>query len=63
MKYVGILMLLLACISCDGKSTVTERFKQVETQELILTDQHGKTYRVEVDEAGNLKAIPVKRED
>lgn len=60
---MGILIILLACISCNGKSTVTERFKQVETEELILTDQHGKTYRVEVDEAGNLRAIPVKSEE
>lgn len=46
--------------SCNGESTVTEHFKRVETKELILTDQDGKTYQLTVDKAGNVKAIELK---
>lgn len=57
--WIGIVM-LTGLFSCNGESTVTEHFKRVETKELILKDQHGKSYQLEVDKAGNVKAIEVK---
>lgn len=62
MKNILILILLLIMISCNGKPTVTERFKKVETNELVLTDQNGKSYKLTVDESGNVKAIELPNE-
>lgn len=60
MKNINKLIILFALIfaSC-GESTITERFNRVETHELILTDQHGKSYSLQVDQEGNVKALEV----
>lgn len=58
---ITLALLTLILVSC-GESTITEHFKRVETNELILTDQHGKNYMLQVDEEGNVKAIEVSNE-
>ncbi|MCB9197672.1 MAG: hypothetical protein H6600_04380 [Flavobacteriales bacterium] len=59
MRYTIYLALLtLIFTSCD-ESTITERFNRVETHELILTDQNGKSYNLIVDQEGNVKAMEV----
>lgn len=63
MKHKIILACLPTILLACGESTVTEHFKRVETNELILTDQHGKNYMLQVDEEGNVKAIEVGEED
>lgn len=60
MKIGFTLIITLGLYGCDGESTVTEHFKRVETKELILTDQQGKTYQLKVDSEGNVKALEIK---
>ena len=58
---INLVLFALILFSC-GESTVTEHFKRVETNELILNDQHGKNYSLQVDEEGNVKALEVSKE-
>ncbi|MBN8693052.1 MAG: hypothetical protein J0L69_07625 [Bacteroidetes bacterium] len=59
MKQISILLLLMSLICCENEPSVTERLKRVETKELILLDQNGKSYELRVDDSGNVKAIQV----
>lgn len=59
MKQIILATILILLISCDNESSVTERLKRVETKELILLDQNGKSYQLLVDDSGNVKAIQV----
>lgn len=63
MKYKFFFVIITFVFASCGESTVTEHFKRVETKELILTDQHGKNYMLQVDEEGNVKAIEVGEEE
>lgn len=63
MKLIFTASLVFALTACNNQPTVTERFKRVETKELILLDQHGASYELQVDESGNVKAIKVNEPD
>ncbi|MGE0569020.1 MAG: hypothetical protein AB7O73_13860 [Bacteroidia bacterium] len=63
MKKFLILILLPIMIGCDSEPSVTERFKRVETNELILINQNGKSYQLQVDDSGNVKAIEIPKEE